>query len=372
MESCDVLKQRMYVLAAVVVMMSASVSQGMMFRGLGDFADGGFFSTASAVSADGSTVVGWSRGTGGDKAFRWTFGGGMVELGGIGQGQGRSFATAVSADGSVIVGGARRNGENGTSDEAFRWTAEEGMVSISQEWQSADTYATAVSANGLIVAGRENWNFAFCYINGAISRAGGIFSDSVETRITGISADGLTMTGYSLSETGYTACMWKNGQATLLGANYGNYATAISGNGSVIVGGMDSEFSTEAFRWTAVGGMVGLGKPAGAETGMESSANAVSEDGSIVAGKYGGRAFIWDEANGMQDLKEMLEKNLGMNLTGWILTSATGISSNGRTIVGNGINPEGFEEAWIVTMPEPATIGLLALGMAFIAGKKKQ
>jgi hypothetical protein len=67
----------------------------------------------------------------------------------------------------------------------------------------------------------------------------------------------------------------------------------------------------------------------------------------------------------MQDLKELLI-NLGADLTAWdkttwTLTAATGISADGKTIVGYGYNG-GSPEAWIATIPEPATLSLLALG----------
>jgi len=73
-------------------------------------------------------------------------------------------------------------------------------------------------------------------------------------------------------------------------------------------------------------------------------------------------AFVWDELHGMRDLKAVLE-NFGLDLTGWSLTSATGISLDGLTIVGDGLNPEGRTEAWVAVIPEPSTAALLALGL---------
>lgn len=114
--------------------------------------------------------------------------------------------------------------------------------------------------------------------------------------------------------------------------------------------------------------MVGLGDLSGGT--FSSLANDVSSDGSVVVGQgnsaSGNEAFIWDATNGMRNLKTVLV-GLGLNLTGWTLTSAKGISSDGNIIVGEGINPSGDTEAWMAdinAVPEPAT--LLLLGSALL------
>jgi hypothetical protein len=40
-------------------------------------------------------------------------------------------------------------------------------------------------------------------------------------------------------------------------------------------------------------------------------------------------------------------------MNGWILRQATGISADGTTICGIGINPSGNSDAWIATLPRP-------------------
>ena len=57
-----------------------------------------------------------------------------------------------------------------------------------------------------------------------------------------------------------------------------------------------------------------------------------------------------------------------MDLSSWILETATGISANGLTIVGYGTNPAGKKEAWIATLnpvPLPTAVLLGALGLVF-------
>jgi uncharacterized membrane protein len=126
--------------------------------------------------------------------------------------------------------------------------------------------------------------------------------------------------------------------------------------------------------------MIGLGDLAGGAFG--STALAVSADGSVVVGSGNtvnginvGEAFYWTESGGMQSLKDMLV-NLGADLTAWdgkawTLTAATGISADGKTIVGYGFNDQS-PEAWIATIPEPATMILLGLGGVFLRSRKSR
>jgi len=55
----------------------------------------------------------------------------------------------------------------------------------------------------------------------------------------------------------------------------------------------------------------------------------------------------------MRSLKDLLVSDFGLELTGWQLVSARGMSADGTIIVGVGINPDDFEEGWIATIPEP-------------------
>ncbi|GAI92515.1 unnamed protein product, partial [marine sediment metagenome] len=159
----------------------------------------------------------------------------------------------------------------------------------------------------------------------------------------GVSADGSTIVGESESTLGQEAFRWTQansmvGLGLMAGGEYGSKAYAASADGSVIVGFGHFGGHLEAFRWTESGGMQSLG---------EGIAYAVSADGSVVVGSDNG-AFIWDQYNGKRDVKEVLENDYGLDLTGWSLTKATGISADGSTIVGYGNNG-----AWIATITKP-------------------
>ena len=53
----------------------------------------------------------------------------------------------------------------------------------------------------------------------------------------------------------------------------------------------------------------------------------------------------------MRNLKTVLENDYGLDLTGWELHRAYGISDDGSTIVSSGVSPNG-PEAWMVRFSE--------------------
>jgi hypothetical protein len=70
-------------------------------------------------------------------------------------------------------------------------------------------------------------------------------------------------------------------------------------------------------------------------------------------------AFIWTAATGMRSIRDVLVNDFGLNLTGWDLTFAQGISADGSTIVGWG-NINDTQEAWVAVLPEPSIAGIVA------------
>ena len=73
-------------------------------------------------------------------------------------------------------------------------------------------------------------------------------------------------------------------------------------------------------------------------------------------GANGIEAFIWDNANGMRSLLDVLAEQ-GSDVSDWTsLSNASAISADGRTIVGRGINSSGDIEAFVATIDVPKTV----------------
>ncbi len=279
---------------------------------LGGLLGNSAYGSARAASGDGSVIIGGGSSANGLEAFRWTAGAGMVGLGDLIGGSFQSEAFGVSADGSVVVGVS----QSGSGWEAFRWTAGAGMVGLGD-------------------------------------LAGGGFRSEARA----VSADGSVVVGTSQSGSGTEAFRWTleggmAGLSDLPGGIFGSAARAVSADGSVVVGVSQSGSGWEAFRWTVGAGIVGLGDlPGGA---FDSEARAASADGSVVVGvgssADGREAFLWTPQTGMRSLRSVLTGEYGLNLTGWTLDSAEGVSADGRTVVGIGTNPDGNTEAWVAIL----------------------
>jgi probable HAF family extracellular repeat protein len=244
---------------------------------------------------------------------------------------GGSEAYAVSADGSTIVG----DSSSLSGMQAFRWREGAGMEGLGYLNGGALSEAWGVSGDGAVVVGR------------------------------GKSASPVTLEAFIWTPSGGMQGLGFLG--SFRGRQPLSEARAVSGDGSVVVGGSSSPLGiyAEAFRWTESEGMQGLGFG----YGYASEARGVSEEGSVVVGSiwsdFGEEAFIWDVSHGMRRLQDVLTSEYNIDLTGWTLNCATGVSSDGMTIVGYGRNPDWNAEGWIARLGEPTVIpapGAIILG----------
>jgi probable HAF family extracellular repeat protein len=329
-----------------------------------DFIPLGVNSSAVGVSADGSVVVGDSGG-----AYRWTSAGGKVGL--DPDGEFDTWALGVSADGTVVVGQKRRAN---TSEliEAFRWTSATGIVEIEDlPGGGIESYASAASADGSVVVGRGHGASGFEAFRwtsgggtvGLSDLPGGSFWSMANA----VSADGSVVAGLAnANNSAAEAFRWTSasgmvGLGVLPGGLSGSTAYGVSADGSVIVGSSSNATRGEAILWTSAGGMMGLGYlPGHLAPDAGSGANGVSADGSVVVGQSQpdnngatSEAFVWTQSNGMQRLRDVLIANGVTGLDNWELRDASGISADGQWVVGNGINPLGEREAFLVNISAP-------------------
>ena len=357
------------VLACLGVIQSGRAQSGVPAAGFTPLTIAG---SPNALSADGTVIVGQFTPAGATDvhAFRWTEAGGQVDLGLL-AGFDESGATSVSADGSVVVGFA---GQFFRMPPPWRWMAQTGMVPLfpipAGFFSGA---ATDISADGAVVVGS---------INGANLPGGvGFFEPFRWTAATGIvplgnlgapqttgaavSANGAVVVGFSNFGSHVEGFRW-TAQTGMVGLGTvpsfpNSMASDVSADGTVVVGTFAVNFAeAPAFRWTAQEGMVSLGDFSGGQ--FETSARAVSADGSVIVGSaragnpgvdplQDSSAFIWDAVHGVRALRDVLLEQ-GTDVTGWHLSYPFGMSADGHVIGGVGINPSGAPQPWLARLAE--------------------
>jgi len=366
--------------AAVGGLAALSFADESYFRAIGRAPDNSLpntafgFSRAYGISGDGTTVVGsYNSGSAGETPFvlpltdnRFT------RLPGIGGNDRAGEARAATLTGNVIVGRLLRQG----AQRAARWTRVGSGYSptlLGPVGGVTPEIALDVSATGNVIVGstrRTSFGSGYVAGPGAESMLLPVFlagEDATTIFANGVSADGNEVAGFGRGGTtgNQIAVRWRKvspstyvANTISTGTNIRLYDSAqgISADGVFAVGSIQrppfpSGFTTpiRAARNTtpqAVGPVGQFGLPL---------CRAASGDGSVIVGDWGfsGSAFIWNATDGFQFLQDVATDTYGLNLTGWHLDSATGISDDGRTIVGRGTNPFGWEEGFVLFLGVP-------------------
>ncbi len=210
---------------------------GVGMVGLGDLSDAQHpFSFGYAVSADGSTIVGMSRNPQNrNEAFVWTAATEMLGMGYL-PGATSSIARGVSADGSTIVGYS--------DGQAFIWTAATGMVGLGTLSGFTSSHAEGVSADGSTVVGScvnaqgEQEAFVWLVATGMVGL--GHLTAATSSVAIGVSADGSRIVGHSGDQAFvWTAATGMVGLGYLSGDSI-SAAYAVSADGSTVVGTSDN------------------------------------------------------------------------------------------------------------------------------------
>ena len=321
------------------------------------------------VSGDGQVVgtlvytPGFINGAIPRQAARWTAATGTVVI--SPDLQGLYPVVGISGDGSAVYG------------ETWRWRTSGGYQDMIPQltnaigWQVRTLFGC--SLDGLVVVG----------IEGIYPATGDMFRQAINTgasqllpRAAGwpdgyfyfntVSGDGQVVGGSTrqlatspLGSPTYAGVVITPSGATVITPS-GQQAgvTDLSIDGSVAVGYWSlPNNQVRSFRWDRNSGLVRLDTAFSSSSG--SFARATSLDGSVVVGDYFSfgqavtRAFLWNATDGFLDLRAELVNNygLGIQLAGWQLLTATDVSLDGRTIVGQGISPSGCEQAFLVRFP---------------------
>jgi probable HAF family extracellular repeat protein len=298
-------------------------------------------------------VVGFSYAATGGRAFLWTSGGGMQDLGDLPGGDDSSSADAINNAGQVV-------GSSGTAtgNRAFLWTAGGGMQDLGDLPGGADfSSALGINASGQVVgsSGAATGQPAFLWTSGGgMQDLGDLPGGANNGYALGVNDLGQVV-GTSGVAGGDHAFLWTSGGGMQdLGDFPGgweeSYAYDINNAGQVVGYGY-SATGYRAVLWTSGGGMQDLGDlPGGGDSGM---ALGINDAGQVVGNSSaigGGHAFLWESGGGMQDLNTMLDGSGA----GWTLAHAADINSQGQ-IVGYGYTLQGAPHAFLLTVNQPPT-----------------
>ncbi|MGA2092423.1 MAG: PEP-CTERM sorting domain-containing protein [Sedimentisphaerales bacterium] len=195
-----------------------------------------------------------------------------------------------------------------------------------------------VCGTGLIIIGLACAQV--CLAEGASFRGlGDLSGGDFYSEAHAVSAYGNAVVGVSSSANGSEAFIWTEatgmiGLGDLPGGNFWSQAWGVSCDGSYVVGcgtiDMLPPFQLSQIvpcRWSGQNNVLPLGQDNGVSWN-------ISADGMTVVGDSSQMAFRWTEANGIQALG---------HLPGRTSSEAYGVSANGKVVVGDSYDANGFE-----------------------------
>lgn len=334
-------------------------------------ADGGLL-YPNAVSADGSTIVGYGENAEGKlEAFRWTSKEGTAALGFLSSYTDASNAASVSGDGSMIVGISID--EASQSGSAWFWTKGRGMQPIPMPVEVLGSNAIQITEDGKYVLGAyttktDEVTFGFIWSDRGSTQTVEN-SDSVapdQFAPVGITADGFTV--FFNRETADTTVK-QGGVLHQYGLPFGqgewggynltpqdSLDTFFVANGAVSRDGRTvAGFISRVDHFVTPGIWLGLGSLLEIAPGVIGRTKCVSPDGSMAGGGNGdmGSAFIWDTQVGHRNLVvhlQALDEERGTHYLDAFETTGgpadvTGIAADNKRLVGTA-GQVAFSDHW--------------------------
>ena len=286
---------------------------------------------------------------------------------------GSSYASAISGDGSVVVGGSLMIPDSfgltephATIWSGSGWGTKTDLGTLKTD-NSGHSSATALSGDGLVVGGwaiddngvqrgiiwsGSNWTTKTALGSLKADKSGGAF-------VNALSRDGSVAVGSAENDRSYLErpIVWSGsnwGTITHLGVLNDSYtlagrASAVSDDGSIVVGSVSVDSSnSHAIVWSGSNwaNKTDLGTLRTDNTG-DSSANAVSGDGLVVAGSAqdnngDSHATVWSGSGWATktDLGTLKSDNSGSS-------SANAANSDGSVVGGGAANDNGERHATI-------------------------
>lgn len=349
--------------------------EGPRFEALGDLPGGESASYATAISEDGSVVVGWSVADVGDQAIRWTSATGIAALGGP-----ASRAQAVSPDGKLVSGSvAEPSFEQGRAAALWRAGAAFELPAMPEVPEGAPPMFYFVDGKVVLDDGTM---FGTCIQYRAYGQPLGCrWRAPAQLDLLGLShvyaadADGhyagtafpdrhapfMAQAIYDATALGYPADVYC-GPTTGCEAHARDFAR-VEGAATIVVGTSSlppfgntpsdpPNLRETAFVYTADGGMTRLPDLAGGADA--SGAFAISEDGRTIFGfgsdERGRQAVVWIERE-PRALEDLLLDQGGELPPGFSLGEVRAVSADGRILAGNGFNGSGNPEAFRISFP---------------------
>jgi probable HAF family extracellular repeat protein len=328
--------------------------------------------SARSVNDNGQIVGSATNNSGQTNAclFDPTGGGANINLGA--PSNGTSIAYSINNSGQIV--GSTDNGNYVAHACLFDPTgsgSNTDLKAVNGAPSPGNSGAASINNNGQI-AGFSNIHYGYyraCLFDatggGGNKSLGTLGGDSYAYSIN----DNSQIAGYSLDSSSYSrACLFDSSGhtknlGTITGYDYSrayciNNNSQVVGEGYNILPGPGNK-PTHAclFDSTGSGNNIDLGV---LDSYPNSTAQAINDNGQIVGVVYNtstSRACLFDSTGGGNniDLNTLID-----SLSGWILMSARDINNNGW-IVGDGTF-NGQQRAFLLVVPEPATIILLTLG----------
>jgi probable HAF family extracellular repeat protein len=313
------------------------------------------------VNANGTLVVG---GFGEGGGFYWMPTTGVISLGG-------DSAVESSRDGRTIVGNAsdaRRVRQAGIWQRAAEWKLLGSIAANAAPCDDLLSSTFGTSADGKVIVGLA-WNgcniaraFRWEEATGMVDLGSTVAGRS--SRANGVSGDGKVVIGWQEHSTGpRMGARWVGGRQEVFAGPDGfvGEAHGTNSDASIVVGQtcrFTGSLDQSAWIWTAREGVQCVPVPRPRLGGAIGIMFSTSEDGGVIGGAHSfgleSDAVLWIDRSPSY-LKDYLRtRGVPTAFDGWINTGfITGVSPDGRILVGYGAGPRDFQGYIVILGSRP-------------------